>query len=240
MISKKDYGVKVFLFTLGCALYWLFRIKIQHAGSYTITKPLVEISVVVLIYSLGQLTIWISRYSMSHVACNGFSGSILGKPVILKDNNQTFWCVFNTGEFLEPFHGAGKIATLIIPLNQLNEAGKNYVSRTFVKKSTFHRIPPVVYNFLIRNPDNYNTEEIYFGFYSEEFLHENPNLASLEQEITNLYDQLNLRQDLLEGRNDAFEEQMEFAKKMSGNKRSILDVFGRNPKADTDPNNKSS
>lgn len=202
------------------ALIWYF--VNQEAGFYTIKKPLFEIILVFLALVVGKLATWVSRYHMGWVATNNFAGSILGDPIVLKDAHGIRWAVFNTGVSLYPVPMQGKLATLILPFEQINKSGKNYVARTFVKRTPVRMIPPVVYKFLMHNKSNYNTTEVFYGKYDQEFMHENPKTADYEQREQDLFSQINLRGDLLEGRNDEFTEMHEFAKELTGQNKGIL------------------
>lgn len=182
--------------------------------------------------SVGSLAVWVSRYRMPHVTVNNFSGSILGRPVVVKDHEGIFWAIFNTGEYLQPIHHPGKIATLVVPYNQINQAGKNYVGRTFVRRTPFNGLPNIVKHYLTRHKKDFNTNDIFYGKFSEEFVHENPSITDYEQQIENLNTMVNLRDDLLEGRNDQLLDMVEFGKRVSGNQKHWWEAFKRSPTAD--------
>jgi hypothetical protein len=190
---------------------------------------LTEVFVVGFLLIAGQTVLWVSRYFMPHVAVNGFSGSILGRPVLRKDDREIIWCIFNTGESLEPFHFRGKIATLVVPYSQMNKAGRNYVGRTFVRRTPWKNLPHVVKTYLTNHSKDFNTDNIYFGVADEEFLHKNPDVENYEAYIEQLNRQINLRNDLLEGRNDELVEMKKFAEEMSGTKRRFFGLLpGKN------------
>lgn len=227
--EEQDLSLGFFIFVFIAIVYYIFR---RNAGDYFINKGIVEIFVVAMIILAGQTVIWVSRYFMPHVAVNGFSGSILGRPTILKDTYGVEWCVFNTGDALQPFYMRGKLATLIVPKSQVNKAGRNYVAKTFVKQTPVTLIPPVVYRYLQHSPGEYNMHKVYFGKFSEKFIHDDPKVAEYEAHIQNLQKQINLRDDLLEGRNDELVEMKKFAEEMSGSKRKWYEIFHRKEEAD--------
>lgn len=221
---NEDINMSVAFYLFIALIYIVFRFE---AGEYSVNKGFFEVILVSCAIVSGSTLVWASRYSMPHVTVNGFSGSILGRPVLIKDNNDVCWAIFNTGVYLEPIHGKGKLATLIVPQEQLNLAGSNFVGLTFVKKTPPNFLPPVVYKFILRNSTDFNTTNIYFGKYSEEFEHQNPQISDFEIQIENLFGQINLRDDLLEGRNDALIEQKKFADQMTESRRSWTDIFRR-------------
>lgn len=228
-MAENDFTIPIFTFFFFAILYYVFR---KDAGDYTINKGVIEIMAVAFAIISGQTVLWISRYYMSQVTVNGFSGSILGRPVLLKDAHNISWVIFNTGEFLEPFHGKGKLATLVVPRSQINRSGKNYVGLTFVRKTPIKNLPTVVHSFLVHNQKDYNLNVIYFGKYSEQFIHQNPEITDFEAQVQNLYSQVNMRDDLLEGRNDILIEHKKFAEEMTDSKSRWTDVFRRKPEAD--------
>jgi hypothetical protein len=229
MDFKFDSWTKVFLFIFLAFIWYLIR---QSSGYYYISKGLFEVIVVALIIIGGQTILWISRYYMPHITANGFTGSILDRPVLLKDKRDVIWAVFNTGESLEPFHFRGKLATIVLPYSQLHRAGRNFISKTFCRRTPFMKLPPVVYRYLQAHASEFNTDVIYFGKYSEEFAHADPDRVEHEAEIDNLNAQINLRDDLLEGKNDALIEQKKFAEEMTGSQRKWYEFFKRSKDAD--------
>lgn len=230
--SDRDYITQVVFFVFFAILYYFFRNEVQNAGDYTINQPIVEIFVIAFLIVSGQTVIWVSRYYMPHVTVNGFSGSILGRPVYLKDVYGFTWAIFNTGEYLEPFHGKGKLSTLIVPASSLRRSGRNYVSLTFVKRFNYLKLPNVVYSYLVENSNDYNTKVVYYGKYSEEFLHQDPQVSDHELQIESLNQQVNLRNDLLENRNDVLIEHKKFADELSGTKTGLFSFLRRKKTAD--------
>jgi len=220
----------ILTFLLFASIYYLIR---RGSGSYFINKGLLEIFVVAFLIVSGSSIVWISRYYMPHLTLNNFSGSILGRPIVLKDKDGFEWAVYNTGESLNPVHLKGKLMTVVVPWRQINLTGQNHVGKTFVRLAPLSFLPPVVHTFLINNKEDYNLDKIKFGRNSEEFRHKNFEIEDYEAEMDTLHSQINLRNDLLQGRNEIFEEQLEFAKKMSSGKRSIFDVF-RRPKPESE------
>lgn len=173
---------------------------------------------------------WWSRYRMPHLVLNGFSGSIWGRPDIVNDENGMKWAIFNTGEFKEPVHGRGKLATVIIPFNQLKCDGMNYHGSTLVKKTPFKILPSILFNYLRYNKERFNVEKIYYGYVDEDFVHQNPDFADLEAEIEALNTRINSQRLTIEGNNDELIEHMELMKKL--NQPSLIDRLRRNPQAD--------
>jgi hypothetical protein len=235
--EERGIGMRVLLFIFVACLYFLIR---RGHGDYYISKALTEIFVVAFLIISSQTVLWVSRYYMPHVTVNGLSGSILGRPTIIKGSGtrkgsglvSESWAVFNTGESLEPVHIRGKLATLIIPYSQLRRAGRNFVARTFVRKVPFHSVPPCVYSYLVHYSGDYNTENIFFGKFTEEFEADNPNIMDQEAHIQQLNTQVNLRGDLLEGRNDMLVEMKKFAEEMSGSRKKWFEIFKRSKEAD--------
>lgn len=230
--ETEDFTTKLVMLIFFAVLYFIFRAKIQQAGDYSITKPIVEIFVVIFLIFTSQTVVWISRYYMPKVAVNNFSGSILGRPVVIKDRYDQSWALFNTGEYLEPFHGKGKLATLVIPLEHLRQAGKNFLGLTFVRIIPAKKLPPVVYSYLMHHSVDYNLQRVYFGKFTEEFQQDNPEAIDYELQIQSLQQQINLRDDLLEGRNDELVEMKKFAEEMSGSKQKWYEIFKRKESAD--------
>jgi hypothetical protein len=229
METDKDSLSPVLVFIFFSILYYLVRANIQEAGFYEIRQPAVEIFVIAFLIVSGQTIMWISRYFMPHVAVNGFSGSILGRPTYIsqkykskdKDNQEKTldytYAVFNTGESLEPFHIKGKLATLIVPSVALKRAGQNYLASTFVKKFPVKFLPPDVYNYLIHHENDYNLENIYFGNFDEEFASENPDVTNFQDLLDASHSQTNFLRNILEGRNDDIKEVYELGKTLAGN-----------------------
>lgn len=231
-MDKDEQLPKILVFIFAAIIYFVFRHYIQGAGQYGISKPIVEIFVIIFIYFSTSSIIWVSRYYMPHVAVNNFSGSILGRPIVinqqyrLKDKLVNFsFAVFNTGEFLEPFHGKGKIATLVVPFTQLKSVGRNWIGTTFVKKFPLKLLPPNVYNYLIHHKSEFNLENIYYGKYSEDFISSNPDVEMLEQQLEASYQHTNFLRDILERRNDDLIEMTELGKKLSGSEKPWYSAF---------------
>ncbi|GAF78775.1 unnamed protein product, partial [marine sediment metagenome] len=70
--------------------------------------------------------------------------------------------------------------------------------------------------FLMRNEDDYNLKNVYFGKYAEEYLHNHPEIVKFETELAEINNQLNLRNATLEGRNDMVVEQINLARELVG------------------------
>lgn len=239
----KDEGgiaINVLLFVFFCCVYYLVRCD---GGEYYINKGITEIFIFSFLALSSQMVLWISRYYMPKVVVNGHNGSILGKPIIIKGsgskNNESDpivenWAIFNTGESLEPFHLRGKLSVLVIPFDTLKTAGSNYISRVFVRRTPVMSLPSEVYSFLVHNSIDYNLENVYFGKFSEDFVDQNPDIMDYEAYIGKMNHQLNLRNDMLEGRNDMLIEMKKFAEEMSGDKKRWYDVLRRSKRADDD------
>ena len=210
--EELPYG-SIFLFLLASAIYYFL---FKNTGDVSISKPIVHIFLVALCILGGSSVVWISRYYMPHVTCNGHSGSIYGKPVRLVDNHGIAWNVFNTGDSMMPVYMRGKLCTLVVPVSQMNEANNYWVGKTFVKLAPLKALPSVIYRFLVRHSSDYNLDKVKYGFHAEEFVHQEPQIASYEAQIENLNSQINLRDDLIERRNDELIEMVEFGKSVSG------------------------
>ena len=77
---------------------------------------------------------------------------------------------------------------------------------------------------------------IYYGKYSEEFKHENPEISDVEAQMNSLHSQVNLRDDIIEGRNDMLIEMKKFSEEMVGQKQGgFLGILKRRPEADQPP-----
>lgn len=215
--EENSSTIKIAFFIAVATIYYFLR---KPSGDYSIQKPVVEVAVILLFWSLSSFWIWISRYNMPHVTSNNFNGSILGRPVVLKDINSVEWLVFNTGDHLEPIYGPGKLATLILPKNGTYRAGKNYVSRTFVSKTPINFLPPIVFRYLYHNQNNYNTENIFFGKFAEESIDENKDTPKYEHLIQNLNSQVNERDKIIERDNDTLVEMKKMAEEVTGQKQS--------------------
>jgi hypothetical protein len=238
MKEDKDLGIKVLLFVFGACIYYMVR---RDAGDYYINKGIVEIFCAGFLMISSQTIMWVSRYYMPHVAVNGHSGSILGRPVVVKGsgykntNQETInpeWSIFNTGESLEPFHMRGKLSTLVVPTNQILRAGSNYIGRVFVRKVPFDSLPPEVYSYLVHHGSDYNKDVIYFGMYSEEFTFDNPDAIDHQSQVAKLNGQINFRNDLLEGRNDSLIEMKKMAEEVTGSNKKWYEALRRPKDAD--------
>jgi hypothetical protein len=228
-VDQNDLTTSAFLFIFVAIVYYFIR---RSAGEYLVSKPIAEVFIIAFLVISSQTVLWISRYKMPHVTVNNFSGSILGRPIVLQDNYGIKWALFNTGEFLEPFHGRGKLATLVVPFNQLKRAGRNYVGMAFVRRTPLRFLPPIVNKYLRFQAIDYNLKNIFFGKFSEDFEHANPDITSYEEKISSLHSQVNFRDKLIEGNNDEIIEQIELGKKLSGQDDKWWKAFRRSPEAD--------
>jgi hypothetical protein len=227
--DNNDNVMKFLMFVVLAIVYWYIR---KDSGDYSLSKGIFEIIVVVFAWIAGQTVIWISRYNMPSVTVNNFSGSTLGYPVVVFGDDGQKWAIFNTGEYLKPFHGRGKLATLIVPANQVHSVGRNFVAKTFVQKINLNELPHQVYQYLKHYESDFNIEVVYFGKYDEPFIHKNPEVEDYESQIVRYNQQINIRNDLLEGRNDMLLESKRFADEMTGNKTTLLDIFKRKKESD--------
>ena len=228
MSEEQDFNyVNVFVF-LGLSA--LFYLATQDMGYLQIKHGFFWPCVVGALIISGQTIIWWSRYGMPKVVLNGFNGSIWGRPVPVRDNKGKLWAVFNTGVFKEPVHGKGKLATVIVPWNQLKKSGMNYHGSTLVQKKPFKLLPTFLFNYLRYNKENFNINKIYFGFVDEKFSHENPKFEDVQAEIESLNSLINSQRLKIEGSNDELIEQVELMKKVS--QPTFLERLRRNPQAD--------
>lgn len=223
-------GLKVALFAFIAIIYLFFR----RDGNPIVWPPgYTEVFVIILIWIASETVIWVSRYKLSQVTVNGSHGSFLGEPIEITDKSSNVWCIFGLGESLYPFPTKGKIETLVVPKVQLNKAGNNWVGLTFVKKTPLTYLPNEVFSFLMRAEDKYNLNNIFFGFCDVGFVHQNPDSHDLQSENEQLTNQLNTRDAMLEGRNDVYVDQLEFARELAGqDKKPFFGLFQRNKKAD--------
>ena len=172
---------------------------------------------------------------MGHITLNGFSGSILGRPDVVKDKKGIKWAIFNTGEYLDPIHGRGKLATCVVPLNQVKRVGRNYISSTLVQLKPFRLLPSFVNNYLRYESQRFNSTKVYFGYVDEEFAHVNPDFDDLQDKIDALESRVNSQRKIIEGKNDELIEQIELNKKITGNENPIFGFLRRSPSADVPP-----
>lgn len=208
---KKEESVTKWVFIILIMLIWYWFRK--DAGDYYIHKPKFEILCALALYYATEFVIWKGRYYMSQVCVNNFSGSILGRPI-----PKGKYAIFNCGEVIDPIHFRGKIATLVVPKDQLRKAGRNYVGLTFVKKTPLLLLPTVVHRFLYHHESEYNLDNVYFGEYSEKFLEANEELPDYEEEKLNMQKQLNVRDRMIEGDDDLMVEKVKTAGEMRGDK----------------------
>lgn len=234
MEEENDTFINVIIFVFFAIIFYLAGEYFKW-GFYTIKVSITWIFSVAFCMITGQTLMWISRYFMPHFTANGVSGSILGRPIRIRDKDGMEWAVFNLGECLEPFHFKGKISTAVCPWSQLNRAGRNYIAKTFMRRVLPGSIPSVVYNFLQHNKDDFNVKIIYYGKFDEEFLHKNPEISDYEDKIASLNTRINLDKDIIEGRNDVLVEMKKFADEMSGNGFSWTSIFKRKERQDETP-----
>lgn len=213
---KKDDNVvpKIFVVILLICIWYLIR---RNSGEYYINKGLFEILIVSFLYFTGEYLIWMFRYYRPHVCVNGFSGSIEGRPRIEGD-----YAIFACGYTDKPIAISGKLATLVVPKDHIKKAGRNYVGLTYVKWWPLLNLPHQVSHFLYHHEDQYNTQNIFFGYYSEEFLKANEKLPKMIREKTNYERLINERDRFIEGDDDLLIEKMKTAKELGQDS-----IFGR-------------
>jgi hypothetical protein len=227
LLTFKELDKRILVVGL-VVLYYFIR---RDAGDYYINKGIIEMTYLAFIpWLMTTAILWKARYQMFHVTVDGFSGSFMGTPPMVKDH-KIIYAIINTGESIDPVHVKGKLATLVIPRNQLNKVGNNLVGSTKVKKLPLHKLPRNVYRYVRDHETDFNIDNVYFGFYDRSFMHENPDLKQLEADLENIHALINEQDDLLEGKNDRLIEQMEFAKQISG-KPSWIEMFRRPPRSD--------
>ena len=211
------------LYILGSLVFYLFM---KDRGYIQIDHGLFWPGFIGFCIVTGQTIIWWSRYKMPKVAVNGFNGSIWGKPHPVLDDDGVVWAIFNTGEFLEPVRGKGKLATLIVPwykkkedgskIFYLKQAGKNYIGMTLVELKPLKFVFGSANNHLRMNSEKYNLDKIYIGRYTEEFIYSNPVILDHQAKEEVLQLRINSQRKAMEGNNDELVEQIELAKKMGG------------------------
>ena len=182
-------------------------------------------------FMLGQTIVWWSRYKMPKLVLNGFNGSIWGDPQPILDRKNQKWLLFNTGEYKEPIHGRGKLASVIVPASQVKKVGMNYIGSTLVKKTPFRVLPSAIFDELRAYGELFSKEVVYFGYVDEYFIHENPKFKDLQAEIEAQNSRINSQRLQIEGKDDEFIEKLELHKKFS--QPTILQsIFRRSPTAD--------
>jgi hypothetical protein len=144
----------------------------------------------VFAYGSGKWIIWRSRYYAYQVNVNGCHGSIYGKPEYIRDDSVRkgfVWAVFNLGHSTFPISLRGRLATLIVPADQIHEAGKGFNGVTLVHRTPIGNLPYPVHSFLRHNSDSYNLDVVYFGKYSKEYLDN----SGLENDLNSQIESLN-------------------------------------------------
>ena len=184
---------------------------------------------------IGKGVIWKSRYSSYSVNVNGCHGSIYGKPEYIKDvvmtkegDRKTFvWAVFNLGHSTFPISLRGKIATLVVPANQLYPVGKGFTGLTLVQKWPLGSLPPNVHRFLRNNSNDFNMENIFFGGFSQEYIDNSSEQADLKEQIIAKDILIGVLQKTIEHDFGNFEEIKEFSDRMSSNPTMIKKMISK-------------
>jgi hypothetical protein len=160
-------------------MFLIFFLVMRHIypdGKYYFPYSIPWIFGIIWFVSVGKSILWRSRYYGHHVCVDGIHGSIYGKPDFVPDPSMNsdldknfHWAVFNLGfSLLPPLRG--KLGTLVLPANQLYEAGKNYIALTLCRKWELSQLPHAVSSHLRDNSNDYNLENIYYGKYSRNFI----------------------------------------------------------------------
>lgn len=217
--------MRIFLWVAVAIMYFLLMRHFYPDGQYYFPWAVVHIAGFFWLYSLGKAVLWRSRYYGDHIVCDGISGSIYGTPVYVRDPSMgpTFhWAIFNLGfSLLPPLRG--KLATLVVPSDQLLKAGRNYLCLTLVRKKQYEQLPHVVASFLRDNQSDYNLETVYHGKYSRRYTDNsgveidlNAQIEAKDKLITNLrktnegdfmhYEQIKNLVDKLGGKKNFFKK----------------------------------
>lgn len=201
--------------------------KTEAVCGYIVNRGFFQVILILLFWSASQATLWWGRYRMPVMVSNGAHGSILGEPRRIQDRNGTVWCIFNTGESLEPVHIRGKLSTIIVPETQLNKMKDNFVCKTLTKKYHVNWLPENVSTYLKRSGDRYNLNNIYFGYHAEKLNHVDVRMIADDAEVEHRESDINLRNDSLEGRYDHILEAKTLAKKLVGSDNAFMNIFRR-------------
>jgi hypothetical protein len=197
---------------------WIYIRK--DAGTYAIQKYAVELFVVYALYITGEYFVWNGRYKSPSVTCNNFTGSTALRPEIIGE-----YCVFATGAVYNPelfFAFPGKLATLILPVKCVTKVGRNYVSKVYARRVTPTRVPVEVYRHILKHKDKYNSEEVWFGNWTEDYiLNHKDTVPKYDEEVSNLRDEVNKRNLLLEGQNEMILEEVSTAHDIAEKRRGL-------------------
>lgn len=223
--------IKVSFWAFGFLIYFLLMKKFYPDGRYFFPYSIVHILGILWFMSIGKSILWRSRYSSYHVCVDGIHGSIFGKPEYVPDpsvGKGFHWAIFNLGFSLFP-PLRGKLATLVVPADQIFPAGKNFVGTTLVRRWQFDLLPHVVSSYLRDNSSDFNVDKIYFGKYSRYFVDNsgkeldlNTQIQAKDSLITSLrktiehdfahYEQLKNMMDKVSGHKNVFRRILEKAK----------------------------
>jgi len=216
--NKELFELLLMILIMG--VWYLIR---RNSGDYIINHGLFEILLFWTLYASGEYILWRSRYFMSFVVCTGHSGSVGERPDVVGD-----YAIFACGEVYDPVHVRGKISTLVLPKKSIVRAGRNYISRVFVKKYPILSLPPEVHRYLYRRSNDFNIYNIYFGRWSEEFILEHKeDIPEFEEEVSNLCQAINKRDRIVEGDDDLMIEKIEAYKKLAESKPAFPFFGGR-------------
>ena len=180
--------------------------------------------------NFGKYILWKARYRCYQVCVNGCHGSIYGKPEFIPDSTMGegfMWAVFNLGHSTFPVSLRGKLATLIVPADQLYSAGKSFIGLTLVQKWALNILPPDVSTFLRRNEEDFNLDNIYFGKYSQTFIDNSGKEMSLNSQINAKNSEIDILRKCMENKFGDFEEIKEFADRMNSNKGVIPKLINK-------------
>ena len=174
--------------------------------------------------NVGKFILWKARYQSYQVLVNGCHGSIYGKPEYVSDptmGDGFYWAIFNLGHSTFPVSLRGKLATLVVPANQVFPAGKSFIGLTLVQKTPIGSLPPPVHSYLRYNKESFNQDIIYYGKYSQAFRDNSSQMSDLDSQIRAKDILIGVLQKTIEHDFGNFEEIKEFASRMSGD-RSFL------------------
>lgn len=215
-------------FVLFLVIVYFIRRK---SGDYIVNHGLMECFIILFFVVLGSSYLWKGRYDTAQFVSNGITGSIVGDPVVLQDEDNVKWALFNLGEIFKPFHIRGKLASVIVPYAHVNNSGASRVCKTFTQPVNFKSIPSVVYRYMSMRETDFNTENVWYGVYSAEFVHKDPKSPNYLKQIDNLRIGINEREDIINDKFDLMVTGKKFADELEG-KQPWYKFLKRNKSAD--------
>ncbi len=222
--------IKIAFYVLACGLVVYLGNKFYPEVRWFFPPAVVLIAGFLFLSSIGRYILWKARYKSYQVVVNGCHGSIYGKPDYVPDSSVKkgfCWAVFNLGHSTFPVSLRGKLATLVIPADQIYSAGKSFMGLTLVQKFPLGGLPPKVNFFLRKNKEDFNLDVIYFGKYSQKFIDNSGDETDLSSQITAKDTLINVLNKTIEHDFGNFEEIKEFADRMTRDKTFVRKMIDK-------------